>query len=71
MFAKRKAQKQRKAELASVNRQLHEVRISLNDAWSIFNNTTDPALTEACIYEINALRARYDHVIKGARTYFF
>ncbi len=70
MFAKRKAKKARKAELASVSSQLREIRISLNDAWSIFNNTSDPELTEASIYEINALRARYDHIIKGARSYF-
>ena len=29
-------------------------------AYSCFNNTSDPELAEAYIYEINALRARYD-----------
>ena len=70
MFAKRREAKARKAELSRANYELKEIRSDLNRAWSIFNNTTDPALTEACIFEINALRARYDHVLKGVRSYF-
>ncbi|MGI6028729.1 MAG: DUF2508 family protein [Candidatus Heteroscillospira sp.] len=70
MFAKRREAKARKMELARANRELSDIRHDLNRAWVTFNNTSDPALTEACIYEINALRARYDHVIKGVRSYF-
>ncbi|MGE4353027.1 MAG: DUF2508 family protein [Oscillospiraceae bacterium] len=70
MFAKRREIKARKAELARVDKEIKEIRHSLNDAWQVFNSTTDPALTEACIFEINALRARYDHILKGARSYF-
>lgn len=70
MFQKRREARARKAELKRVSSELGEIRQNLNNAWQIFNSTTDPALTEACIYEINALRAKYDHVIKGARSYF-
>lgn len=70
MFKKRRELKQRQAELSRLDSELREIRYSLGDAWQIFNSTTDPELTEACIYEINALRARYDHSIKGARSFF-
>lgn len=70
MFAKRREAKARKAELGRANSELNQIRYDLNRAWSTFNHTSDPALTEACIFEINALRARYDHVLKGVRSYF-
>ena len=70
MFAKRREIKARRAELKRVSDEITSIRRDLSEAWDVFNSTTDPALTEACIYEINALRARYDHIIKGARIYF-
>ena len=70
MFAKRREARARKAELDRASQELGQIRSDLNRAWSVFNSTSDPALTEACIFEINALRARYDHVIKGVRSYF-
>ena len=70
MFEKRREAKARKTELTRAGNELREIRHDLNRAWTIFNHTTDPALTEACIFEINALRAHYDHVLKGVRSYF-
>jgi hypothetical protein len=70
MFAKRREMRARRAELNKVQHELDDVRFDLNRAWSTFNSTADPALTEACIYEINALRARYDHLLRGVRSYF-
>jgi len=70
MFAKRREAKARRIELRRANAELSQIRSDLNRAWSTFNNTSDPSLTEACIFEINALRAKYDHVLKGVRSYF-
>ena len=70
MFKKRREARKRKAELSRANSELGEIRQELNNTWQVFNSTTDPALTEACIYEINALRAKYDHALKGIRPYF-
>ena len=70
MFKKRREAKIRKAELSRANAELDQIRSDLNRAWSIFNNTSDPSLTDACIFEINALRAKYDHVLKAIRSYF-
>lgn len=70
MFAKRRQAKARKDELARMNSEINDIRHDLNHAWQTFNSTTDPSLTEASIFEINSLRAKYDHILKGARSYF-
>ena len=63
--------RQMRAERAERNRvlsELNEIRGSLGAAYRSFNNTTDPDLLDASIYEINALRARYDHALRRAKT---
>lgn len=48
--------------------ELEEIRLALDGSWQRFDRSADPALTEACIFEINALRSRYDHVFKQLKT---
>ena len=50
--------------------ELDEIQNSLFVAYALFNSTLDPELLDACIYEINALRARYDHALRRARLRF-
>ena len=49
--------------------ELNALRGALDDAYMRFNVTTEPELVDACVYEINAARSRYNHqlrVIKDA-----
>lgn len=40
----------------------------LEQAYNEFNNITDPLLMEACIYEINALRAKYNCAVHDLKN---
>lgn len=46
-----------KQELDGINRQLKE-------AYERFNYACEPELVEACIFEINALKAKYDYLLR-------
>ncbi len=48
------------AELVEITQRMREVE-------DRFNLCCDPDLTEACIYEMRALHARYSSVLKQAR----
>ena len=45
-----------------------EVRRALEQAYNEFDNVTDPLLMEACIYEINALRAKYNCAVHDLKN---
>lgn len=47
--------------------QLRDVIAELNRAYMNFNGALEPELIEACIYEINALQARYAYLLRAAR----
>jgi len=44
--------------------ELSAVRTDLGDAYGRFNVTVEPELVDACIYEINAIQARYDYLLR-------
>lgn len=48
-------------------RQIKEVERRLDIAYRHFDQETDPDLIDACIYEIEALKARYRHLNRVAR----
>ena len=68
MTEERKRRGEQRLELQHARAELEEIRRALGESWQSFNAASDPALTEACIYEINALRGRYDHVCKQLKT---
>ena len=43
----------------------------LDEAYCSFNRTTDKDTMDACIYEINALRSRYNTAIKHYRERYY
>ena len=51
------AQKQLQQELSATNR-------ALKEAYEKFNYVSEPELVEACVYEINALKARYNYLLR-------
>lgn len=46
---------------------LEEVRRSINQAYVAFNMADDADLIESCVFEINALQARYNYLLKQAK----
>ena len=60
MTGKRREQKRRNAEIQRATEELLGIRRELRQAENTFNHMTDPNKMEACIYEMNALKARYN-----------
>ena len=46
---------------------LEEVRRRLNQAYAAFNMADDADWIESCVFEINALQARYNYLLKQAK----
>lgn len=46
---------------------MEEVRRSINQAYVAFNMADDADLIESCVFEINALQARYNYLLKQAK----
>jgi len=44
--------------------ELSEARVALTDAYDRFNNTTEPELVDACVFEINAIQSRYGYLLR-------
>lgn len=63
--------KQRRKELKRVAGEIYSIRSSLDDAYTQFNNTTDPDALDACIFEISALRSRYNIALKHYREWYY
>ena len=66
-----KAKKELKRKRMEYNRRMEElnsIRSKLQCAYSVFNNTTDDSLLDACIFEISALNARYNCAVKNIRS---
>lgn len=59
--------KRENAEEESIKEQLLEVEMQLRSAKSKFSEVCDIDLSEAYIFEINALNARYRYLLKCAR----
>ena len=55
-------------ESSSVRAEMLGVRRELEQAYNEFDNITDPLLMEACIYEINALRAKYNCAVHDLKN---
>ena len=60
MASKQSERKRRNAEIHRAVDELMGIRRELRQAENSFNHMTDPNKMEACIYEMNALKARYN-----------
>ena len=47
--------------------ELEAARASLSDAYGRFNSAVEPELVDACVYEINAIQARYGYLLRLAK----
>ena len=68
MPSQRKQQRAHRAEVQRVRTEMLGVRRALEQAYNEFDNVTDPLLMEACIYEINALPAKYNCAVHDLKN---
>jgi hypothetical protein len=54
----------RDADLQPLFDELSGMRGTLEAAYARFNQSTEPELVEACVYEINAAQARYNYLLR-------
>ena len=54
----------RDASMQDLFRELDDTRFALAQAYGRFNAVCEPELVEASIFEINALKAKYDYLLR-------
>ena len=60
-------ERRRKQSLKRSKKEFDQLSDAITQAYRSFNNTSDPAQMDACIYEINALRVKRDSVLREIR----
>lgn len=70
MSKKSKQEKIKKAEYQKALEELGLIRCSLGDAYSRFDGITDPYVMDACIFEISALKSRYDCAVRNIKSLY-
>ena len=68
MATKRKERRRLRAEQKNMHAELRKIRRALEQSYIRFNELQDPMQLDACIYEINALRAKYSCAVHALRT---
>ena len=48
--------------------EMREIRSRLGRAYAAFDYVTDPNMMDACIFEISALRSRYNYAVMSIRN---
>ncbi|MBU5625346.1 YaaL family protein [Oscillibacter sp. MSJ-2] len=64
MVGKKSARTPEDARLNQLRSELNETQLDLALAYRQFDMVVDPELVESCIYQINALKARYNYLIR-------
>ena len=67
MSREKKLRRRRSAELKKAAEEVRGIRVELKQAVNVFDHMIDPNRMDACIYEINALRARYNCAVRELR----
>jgi hypothetical protein len=68
MATKRKERRRLRAEQKRMQTDLQTIRRTLEQCYIRFNELQDPMQLDACIYEINALRAKYSCAVHALRS---
>lgn len=64
----KKEKKLRDAEYARRYKEYKSIQSQLHSAYDAFDYVTDPNMMDACIYEINALKSRYNCAVINMRN---
>ena len=66
----KKEEKRRRAEYQRRLSEMDDIRERLHCAYAAFDNTTDRDMMDACIFEINALKARYNGAVINIKSFY-
>lgn len=66
-FFFRRPPRPRERERRELMDSLSRTRVLLNQAYGSFNTTSDQDLIESYVYEINALQARYNYLLRRVK----
>ena len=69
MTHNRKAKLLRQQEHTQLCKEAMSLRCTLDELYDRFDSVTDPAQLDACIFEMNAVMARYDYTIKCLKAF--
>ena len=50
--------------------EVNSVRSQLDDTYNRFNNVTDSAQLDTCIFEISALKAKYNCAVRNLKSFY-
>jgi len=67
---KKRSRKKHRRDRGRAEEEISAIRSSLGEAYMHFNNTSDSDALDACIFEINALRSRYNTALKHYRDHY-
>lgn len=70
MSKRSRAAREKRAEIAKATAELSEVRRSLSEAYRQFDTVTDSATMDVCIFEISALRSKYNCAVRNLKSLY-
>ena len=63
-FSRKKTDHRQEAERRELQSSLSRTRTLINQAYGSFNHTSDHDLIDSYVFEINALQARYNYLLR-------
>lgn len=69
MHTNRKEQRARNAERQQLRSEAFALQCTLDELHNRFDRITDPVQMDACIYEMNAVIARYNYTIQCLKAF--
>jgi hypothetical protein len=70
MSKKQKKSGAGRAEYTKALDELNLIRSSLDEAYDRFDHIVDPLVMDACIFEISALKSKYNYAVRNIKTFF-
>ncbi len=70
MSKRSRAAREKREEIAKAQAELGEVRRSLGEAYRQFDAVTDDASMDVCIFEISALRSKYNCAVRNLKSLY-
>ena len=70
MSKRSRAAREKREEIAKAQAELGEVRRSLGEAYRQSDVVTDDASMDVCIFEISALRSKYNCAVRNLKSLY-